>query len=162
MKLTYFVESVSGSDFDFLILLQKLSAVVYNPLLYLVHYNQSSELNQQWNITKFNACLPLQPTRKELMNNCSSYIEHVKQLFEDAIHNLQQSENMTNEHIDEANAYLHIQGHKLYNLYSISALCSAKELEWHSKRTFSTSPSMEKIAELLEVDIKELQRIEKT
>ena len=58
-----FAESVSDSDFDFQVFLQNLSAVVYKPLLYLVHYSQSSELNQQWNITKFNACLPLQPKR---------------------------------------------------------------------------------------------------
>ena len=63
-----------------------------------------------------NACLPLQPTRNELTDNGSVYIEHVKRLFEDALQNLQQPENMTNEHLDEDNAYLHIQGHQLYKL----------------------------------------------
>ena len=111
-----FVESVSNSDFDFRFFLQELSAVAYKPLLYLIHYSQCPELNQQWNITKFNACLPLQPTRNELTDNGSVYIEHVKQLFEDAIQNLQQPENMINEHLDEANTYLHIQGHQLYKL----------------------------------------------
>ena len=85
-----FAESVSDSDFDFQVFLQNLSAVVYKPLLYLVHYSQSSELNQQWNITKFNACLPLQPKREELADNGSVYIGHVKRLFEDALRNLQQ------------------------------------------------------------------------
>lgn len=111
-----FAESVPDSDFDFRTFLHNLSAVVYKPLLYLVHYSQSPDLNQQWNITKFNACLPLQPTRNELIDNGSAYIEHVKQLLEDALQKLQQPESMTNEHLDEANAYLHIQGHQLYKL----------------------------------------------
>lgn len=111
-----FVELVPNSDFDFRSFLRNLSTVVYKPLLYLVHYSQSSELNHQWNVTKFNACLPLQPSRKELLDNGSAYIEHVKQLFEDALQNLQQPESITNEFLDEANAYLHIQGHQLYKL----------------------------------------------
>ena len=40
----------------------------------------------------------------------------MKQLFEEALKNLLQPEGMTNEHLDEANAYLHIQGHQLYKL----------------------------------------------
>ena len=111
-----FAESVSDSNFDFRAFLQNLSAIVYKPLLYLVHYSQSPELNQKWNVTKFNACLPLQPTRNELTDNGSAYIEHVKQLFEEALQNLLQPGGMTNEHLDEANAYLHIQGHQLYKL----------------------------------------------
>lgn len=111
-----FIESVPNSDFDFHIFLQKLSTVVYKPLLYLVHYSQSSGFNKQWNITKFNACLPLQPARNELTDNGIAYIEHVKQLFEDALQDLQQPENMENEYLEETNAYLHIQGHQLYKL----------------------------------------------
>ena len=111
-----FAELVPKAGFDFNVFLQELSKVVYKPLLYLVHYSQSSELNQQWNITKFNACLPLQPKREEVADNGSAYIENVKRLFEDALRNLQQPENMINEHLDEANAYLHIQGHQLYKL----------------------------------------------
>ncbi|MCR4769029.1 MAG: DUF4435 domain-containing protein [Bacteroidaceae bacterium] len=111
-----FVELVPDSDFDFRTFLQNLSDVVYKPLLHLVHYSQCPELNQQWNITKFNACLPLQLTRKELADNGSVYIEHVKQLFEDALKKLQQPKKMINEHLNETNAYLHIQGHQLYKL----------------------------------------------
>lgn len=111
-----FAELVPKAEFDFNVFLQGLSKVVYVPLLYLVHCSQSSELNQQWNVTKFNACLPLQPKREELADNGSAYIEHVKRLFEDALRELQQPEDMTNEHLDEANAYLHIQGHQLYKL----------------------------------------------
>ncbi|MBR4160103.1 MAG: DUF4435 domain-containing protein [Bacteroidaceae bacterium] len=111
-----FEELVPNSDFDFQVFLRKLSAVIYKPLLYLVQYSQSSELNQQWNITRFNSCLPLQPSRDELADNGSAYIERVKLLFEAALQNLQQPENMVNEHLDDANAYLHIQGHQLYKL----------------------------------------------
>lgn len=111
-----FVKLVPNSNFDFQVFLRKLSAVVYKPLLYLVHYSQSSELNQQWNITRFNSCLPLQPTRNELTDNGSAYIERVKLLFEDALKNLQQPEIIANEHLDDVNAYLHIQGHQLYKL----------------------------------------------
>lgn len=110
------VELVPNPDFDFRVFLQKLSAIVYKPLLYLVHYSQSPELNQQWNITRFNSCLPLQPTRNELTENGNVYIERVKLLFEDALQNLQIPENMANVHLDDDNAYLHIQGHRLYKL----------------------------------------------
>lgn len=111
-----FVDLVPSADFDFRFFLKKLSATIYEPLLYLVHYSQGSSLNQYWNVTKFNACLPLQPTRNELVDNGDAYIEHVKQLFKDAIQNLKQPESMSNEYLDEANAYLHIQGHQLYKL----------------------------------------------
>lgn len=103
-------------EFDFRIFLQCLSKVVYKPLLYLVHYSQSSELNQQWNITKFNACLPLQPKCEELANNGSVYLEKVEKLFKEAIANLLQSVSLNNKHLNETNAYLHIQGHQLYKL----------------------------------------------
>jgi len=102
--------------FDFCIFLEGLSRVVYQPLLYLVHYSKDPELNQQWNITKFNACLPLQPKREELANNGSVYLEKVAKLFSEAIANLQQEVPLEYEHLDETNAYLHIQGHQLYKL----------------------------------------------
>ena len=49
------VRVLPNVEFDFIIFLQGLSKVVYQPLLYLVHYGKSSELNKQWNITKFGA-----------------------------------------------------------------------------------------------------------
>ena len=111
-----FVKMLPNVEFDFNIFLQDLSKVVYQPLLYLVHYSKGSELNQQWNITKFNACLPLQPKREELANNGSLYLERVTKLFSEAIDNLQQEVPLEYEHLDETNAYLHIQGHQLYKL----------------------------------------------
>lgn len=111
-----FVELVPKVEFDFNVFLQELSKVVYEPLLYLVYYSQSPELNKQWNITKFNACLPLQPKREELASNGSIYLERVTKLFIKATANLQQVAPLENEHLDETNAYLHIQGHQLYKL----------------------------------------------
>ncbi|MBP5479541.1 MAG: hypothetical protein J6Y15_09295 [Bacteroidaceae bacterium] len=110
------VKLLPNVEFDFRIFLQGLSKIVYEPLLYLVHYSQSSELNQQWNISKFNACLPLQPKRDELANNGRAYLERVAKLFAEALAKLQQPDTMENEHLDETNAYLHIQGHQLYKL----------------------------------------------
>lgn len=123
-----FTELVSDSDFDFKVFLHNLSVVVYRPLIYLVHYSRCSELNQQWNITKFNSCLPLQPKRDELEDNGKGYIERVAELFDEKISGLQQPEEMTNEYIDEANAYLHIQGHQQYKLVLQigSMLCKGK------------------------------------
>ena len=111
-----FVEQVPNSDFDFRVFLQKFSAAVHEPLLYLVHYSKSPELNQQFNITKFNACLPLQPKREDLMDNGSNYIERVANSFDERLKGLQIPDVMTNDHLDASNAYLHIQGHQLYNL----------------------------------------------
>lgn len=111
-----FAELVPNAEFDFCVFLQGLSKIVYEPLLYLVHYSQNPELNRQWNITKFNACLPLQPKRGDFADSGSAYLNRVTRLFDEAIANLQKSELMDNEHLNETNAYLHIQGHQLYTL----------------------------------------------
>ena len=106
-----FSDLIPDSEFDFRVFLKKLSAVVYEPLLYLVHYSQDSELNQQWNVSKFNACLPLQPKREDLANDGNTYVEKVVKLFCYSLEGLQRPETMTNEHLNKENAYLHIQGH---------------------------------------------------
>lgn len=111
-----FAQFFHETAFDFRVFLQNLSAVVYKPLLYLVHYSQSTELNQQWNITKFNACLPLQPKREELAEHGKAYTERVALLFEEALSNLQLPNTIAHECLNETNAYLHIQGHQLYKL----------------------------------------------
>ena len=69
-----------------------------------------------WNIRKFNTCLPLQPRREELAENGKAYIEKVKTLFAEALETLQRPATMTNEYLNEENAYLHIQGHQIYKL----------------------------------------------
>ncbi len=111
-----FEELVPNAEFDFCVFLKGLSKIVYEPLLYLVHYSKSSMLNCQWNITKFNAVLPLQPKREELANNGCAYLNRVKKLFAEALEKIPTPNSIDNEHIDEANAYLHIQGHHLYKL----------------------------------------------
>ena len=111
-----FSDKVPDLEFDFRVFLNKLSAVIYEPLLYLVYYSQNSDLNQRWNVSKFNACLPLQPKREDLVNNGNAYIERVAKLFYDSLEGLQRPETMTNEYLNEENAYLHIQGHQLYKL----------------------------------------------
>lgn len=123
-----FTALVPDSGFDFQVFLQNLSAVVCRPLIYLVHYSSSPTLNQQWNITRFNSCLPLQPKCEELSNNGQGYIEKVGELFDKAISELQQPESLRHENIDESNAYLHIQGHQLYKLILQigSMLCKGK------------------------------------
>lgn len=107
---------VPESNFDFEVFLTHLSTIVYRPLLYLVHYSQSSELNRLWNISKFNACLPLQPKYEDLSDNGRGYMGRVSLLFEEALRSLPQPDIMTNEFLNESNAYLHIQGHQLFKI----------------------------------------------
>lgn len=111
-----FATLVPDAEFDFRIFLKNLSAAMYKPLLYLIYYSQDPNLNQQWNIRKFNTCLPLQPRREELAENGKAYIEKVKTLFAEALETLQRPAMMTNEYLNEENAYLHTQGHQIYKL----------------------------------------------
>ena len=110
-----FSTAVKNSEFDFQIFLNELSHVVYMPLIVLVYYN-TPELNQIWNISKFNKCIPLQPTRKELADNGFAYIQRVRTLFDDALSSLSVPDGYTVEGLSEGNAYLHIQGHQIYKL----------------------------------------------
>ena len=91
-------------------------------------YTYSWENHFCENITKFNACLPLQPKRDELADNGNDYVERVAHLFEDALADLPQFEPKVFENLDETNAYLHIQGHQLYKLvlYIGTMLCHGK------------------------------------
>lgn len=138
-----FEELVPNAKFDFCVFLQGLSKVVYEPLLYLVHFSQNSKLNKQWNISKFNACLPLQPKQEELADNGSTYLNRVKSLFTKAVANLQRPTSINNEHLDETNAYLHIQGHQLYKLvlHIGTMLCHGTEVAFKTEildQTFHT------------------------
>lgn len=125
-----FQTAVPDSDFDFRIFLKHLSEQVYKPLLYLVYYSRDAQLNSLWNISRFNACIPLQPKREELNNNGEAYIARVAMLFEHALQNLMPPNRMNNEHFNADNAYLHIQGHQLYNLilYIGKLLCHGKKV----------------------------------
>ena len=59
-------QNIEHLSFDMNEFLTTFSKIVYTPLRYLVHYAANSKLNQQWNISKFNACIPLQPQRSDL------------------------------------------------------------------------------------------------
>ncbi len=129
-----FKHAVPDANFDFRIFLHALSAVVYQPLLYLVYYSQGSDLNKLWNVSKFNACLPLQPSKEEMAKNGCAYIERVKSLFEIALAGLQLPVVKPNEFLNEENAYLHMQGHQLYKLvlHLGSSLCKGTGVAFKS------------------------------
>jgi hypothetical protein len=110
------LEKYESINFDIENFLQKFSQIVYKPLLYLIGYSADSETNQLWNISKFNACIPLQPKRIDLRNNGSSYLLAMKLLFDKALLGLNSNMLQSIDSLTETNAYLHIQGHQLYKL----------------------------------------------
>ena len=154
---------VPNPGFDFSIFLKNLSVVLYLPLLYLVHDSQEPSLNQQWNISKFNTCLPLQPKRKELEDNGKPYIEKVKKLFADALKSLQPPANMTNENLKKEEAYLHIQGHQIYYLilHIGTLLCKGTGVAFKTgilHKTFPINGYSE--IENLQTDLKQILSVE--
>ena len=86
------------------------------PLLYLVRYSANGNLNKLWNISKFNACIPLQPKRSDLEDNGKVYLSVIKSRFEQELKNLTEQPIDKIESVTEENAYLHIQGHLLYKM----------------------------------------------
>lgn len=104
------------TDFDIQAFLTSFSRIVYKPLLYLIRYGADSHLNQLWNVSKFNACIPLQPKRTDLADNGKEYLKTVQSLFDTATGKLTEEPAQTNETLTPENAYLHIQGHQLYKL----------------------------------------------
>ncbi len=109
-------QKMAQVNFDMNEFLAAFSKIVYRPLLYLVHYSANSELNKLWNISKFNACVPLQPKRSDLDHNGKAYLSVIKSRFDQELKKL--PDEPTNElvSITEKNAYLHIQGHLLYKM----------------------------------------------
>lgn len=104
------------TDFDMQAFLTSFSRIVYKPLLYLIRYGADSRLNQLWNVSKFNACIPLQPKRADLADNGKAYLQTVQSLFEAATGGLTEEPANPNGILTPENAYLHIQGHQLYKL----------------------------------------------
>ena len=117
--------AIPHSDFDLQAFLHSFSKIVYRPLLYLIQYGADSSTNQLWNVSKFNACIPLQPSRSDLADNGAGYLAKVEENFNKALATLP-SEVKTVELLTEENAYLHMQGHQLYKLvmHIGSMLCS--------------------------------------
>ena len=118
---------MSQVNFDIKEFMEEFSDIVYQPLIYLVHYSANSNLNKLWNISKFNACIPLQPKRSDLDNNGKAYLAVIKSRFENELKNLTEQPTYKIESVTEQNAYLHIQGHLLYKmlLHIGSLLCRA-------------------------------------
>ena len=103
-------------DFDTQAFLTSFSRIVYQPLLYLIRYGADCRINQLWNVSKFNACIPLQPKRTDLADNGKEYLKTVQSLFDTAISGLTEEPANANGTLNPQNAYLHIQGHQLYKL----------------------------------------------
>ena len=129
-----FKEKVPDSEFSFVSFLKQLSEIVYKPLLYLV-YHKTSKLNQLWNITKFNRCIPNQLRREDLNENGLKYLLKIKLLFDTELVPLSLPDNFAVEGLTPDNAYLHIQGHKLYGLIVNigTMLCKGKNVAFKSE-----------------------------
>lgn len=103
-------------NFEMKAFLLAFSKIAYKPLLFLVHYSARNDLNKWWNISKFNACIPLQPKRSDIEDNGKAYLKEVESRFEQALKNLPEQHVENIDGLSEENAYLHIQGHQLYKL----------------------------------------------
>lgn len=129
-----FVAMVPDAEFDFDVFLTGLSHVIYEPLLALVQC-KTPELNAIWNISKFNKCIPLQPSRGDLDNNGHNYIQKVKALFKEATSSIHLPIPIPVSGLTSENAYLHMQGHQLYNLimHIGTILCRGKNVAFRSE-----------------------------
>ncbi|MDE5976232.1 MAG: DUF4435 domain-containing protein [Muribaculaceae bacterium] len=129
-----FKKKIPGCDFSFLTFLNQLSQIVYRPLLYLVYY-RTSDLNFVWNISKFNGCIPNQLKRTDLEDNGRPYLQKVREYFDTELDSLSLPENFAIDGLTMDNAYLHIQGHKLYSLIVNigTMLCNGKKVAFKSE-----------------------------
>ena len=103
---------VPDCEFSFVSFLKQLSQIVYTPLLYLVYY-KTPKLNPLWNVSKFNLCIPLQPKRAELEDSGQSYLQRVRQLFEEAVMSLSLPDNYSIRGLTQEDDYLYIPGYQL-------------------------------------------------
>ena len=108
-------QAADWNGFDMKAFIMEFSKIVRRPLLYLVHYSNDSRLNKQWNISKFNACIPLQPKPSDLECNGRAYLADVRQRFNKALATLAEEPSDVPT-LTDGNAYLHMQGHHLYKL----------------------------------------------
>ena len=109
-------QNMAHVNFDMNEFLTAFSKIVHRPLLYLVQYSRNSTQNKLWNISKFNACVPLQPKRSDLDNNGKAYLSVIKSRFDQELIKLPDEPTNKLETVTEENAYLHIQGHLLYKM----------------------------------------------
>lgn len=127
-------ERLPDVEFDFQSFLTSFSRIVYRPLLYLIRYGADSTTNQLWNVSKFNACIPLQPKHTDLTNNGASFLTSVQENFDKALKCIADKEADTVQSLTEENAYLHIQGHQLYKLvlHIGTMLCKGKNVSFRT------------------------------
>lgn len=136
-----FRSRVPDSEFNFASFLNQLSQIVYTPLLYLVYY-QKPVLNKLWNVTSFNKCIPTQLKRVDLEENGRYYLQKVRELFDMELSSLSIPDHFTIEGLTPENAYLHMQGHKLYDLitYIGKLVCRGKGIAFKSEVLDSAFP----------------------
>lgn len=111
--------------FDFGVFLNGLSEIVYEPLLYLLYYNTKHIAD--WNIKKFNACIPSQFSSMDVLDNGCSFLNKTCDNFKKELLLLSVEEHDFEEYkkkiakkgIKQSNAYLYIQGHKIYGLVNM-------------------------------------------
>lgn len=99
--------------FDFRLFFRALSSILYHPLRLLVYYNKVD--NSIWNLRKFNACIPVQARREQLVDNGKGLLDAIRISFVEATNGLEIPEGF-DIGIEESQSYLHVQGHQIYNL----------------------------------------------
>lgn len=112
-----------GIDFNFPSFLSKLSEIIYIPLLYLLYFSNINSA-ADWNLKKFNACIPSQFTSKDVSDNGCTFLNKTNDNFKKELLLLSVEERdfaeykntIAEKSINQLNAYLHIQGHKIYGL----------------------------------------------
>lgn len=109
-------------SFDFITFLSQFSEILYKPLLYLIYYTKTN--SKKWNVKLFNACIPAQFSTKDLYDHGENFLKTVSTNLENAVVQLSLSESefekikhrMLSKGLTPSNAYLYIQGHKIYGL----------------------------------------------
>lgn len=112
----------SEFSFEFTHFFYQLSEILYLPLLYLIHFSKNN--SKMWNVKLFNSCIPPQFKKTDLASEGQNFLETTRTNFEESLKNLpieaQKLEEIKNQMqtkgLTPSNAYLYIQGHKLYGL----------------------------------------------
>lgn len=118
--------------FDFRIFFYRLSEIVYNPLKMLVYYESVNPT--AWNLSKFNACITLQPRREQLGDNGKLLLDTIRNNFRTATEGLSLPDGFAVD-VEESQAYLHIRGHHLYRLtlHIGTMLCRGRQVAFHTQ-----------------------------
>lgn len=125
--------------FDFRVFFHELSKIMYEPLKLLVYYDSTDR--DVWNLSKFNACIPIQPRREQLEDNGRPLLNIIRNNSKTATDELSLPDGFTIG-IEESQTYPHIRGHHLYNLtlHIGTMLCRGKQVAFHSEVLNSNYP----------------------